>query len=183
VDPAAGRGFHPFFIIAGVCGAALLLFLLIGEPAKLVRSWRSKAPSAKASVEKPGRYSAVRSREPEKKEPAPAAAAPDAVSQWLNSVSLGNFPKLNRKALLTLEVKAIDAVWVHITSDGSVIYQGVLKKGAGDQWSAKNTLEIWTGNASNMALTLNKYPLGSPGKGVVKKMIISHEGIRIVSPA
>ena len=70
---------------------------------------------------------------------------------------------------------------MHVTSDGVVTFQGILTKGSAETWSAKTSIEVWTGNASNMSLTLNKYALGSPGRGVVKKMLISRDGVRIVN--
>lgn len=152
----------------GLAIAALGLFLA-GVPQKAIGGWAVKMKPVKAAKK-------------EKKEEVapPAAAAPaDNKSEWLNSVALGNFPKLSKKTPLDLELKALDAVWVHITGDGVVQFQGILKKGSSGKYSAKEMLEVWTGNAANMSLSLNKNPLGSPGKGFVKKMQISHEGIRV----
>ena len=182
-DPAVGQGFRPFWVFAGIGGALLLLFVMLGEPSKLAKSWTSKKPKKISAVK-------VREEVPREssvlvKEGAAAASAPARVAgdESLNSAALKNFPRLNKKTPLTLEIKALDAVWVHVTSDGSIVFQGVLKKDSFQQWIASQSIEIWTGNASNMALTLNKYSLGSPGKGVVKKMIISHEGVRIAAPS
>ena len=176
-DPSAGRKISPASIAVGVGAALLVLLVLLGEPAKLVKSLGAHRPKKTESVipreDVPKVSSVVK-----KSEPAPVEAS----SEWLNSVKLGNFPKINKRTALSLEIKALDAVWVHVTSDSSVIFQGILKKGVAESYTAKQSLELWTGNASNMGLTLNKTALGSPGKGVVKKMIISHEGIKIVAP-
>ncbi len=102
-------------------------------------------------------------------------------TEWLNSVRLGNFPQISKKAPLELEVKALDAVWIHITGDGAVQFQGILKKGVSGKYTAKDMIEVWTGNAANMSLSLNKNSLGSPGKGFVKKMQISRDGIRVAA--
>jgi cytoskeletal protein RodZ len=178
-DAVSAPALSPAAITGAVLAALFLFFVLSGEPTKLVKHWSAKLRSAKWSVEKSPK-NAPKAKEEAPKEILKLAEEP---SEWLNSVSLGNFPKIKSKTPLSLEIKALDAVWVHITTDGAVIFQGILKKGASEQWSAKDSVEVWTGNASNMALTLNKYSLGSPGKGVVKKMIISREGIRIVTPA
>ena len=181
-DPAMGHPkMHPLTVAAGIGAALLFLFVLMGEPAKLLKSFTSKVRSPGAASER------VKKAALEKERAAVTREAPTAVreevgaSEWLNSPALGNFPKINRKTALTLDIRAIDSVWVHVTSDGTVVYQGVMKKGDAGQWTSKNSIQLWTGNASNMYLTLNKTPLGSPGKGVVKKMIISHEGVRIAS--
>ena len=184
-DPSAGRPrVNAFYIIAGVCGAALVVFALTGEPSKILKALPHKIKFSAPGPEsgRKGKSVPAKSFLLEEEKTASALKEGSAPAEWLNRASQGNFPKLNRKAPLTLEIKALDAVWVHVTADGAVVFQGVLKKGSSDQWTAKNALEIWTGNASNMALTLNKNPLGSPGKGVVKKMVISHEGIRILTP-
>lgn len=121
-----------------------------------------------------------------KKAAAPKAAAAAAVqapkksSDWLRSPELGNFPSISKSTPLSLKIKAVDNVWMRITADGQVVYQSILKKGQDDTWQARKEYEIWTGNSSNMALTLNKIFIGSPGKGVIKKMIISHEGVRVL---
>lgn len=102
--------------------------------------------------------------------------------EWVRSVEQTNFPLISKKSTLDLRLRALDNVWVRITADGKVLYQGILSKGAAETWSAKDSLELWTGNAANMYLSLNKYVLGSPGKGMVKKMIITREGVRIPTP-
>lgn len=166
-DPAMAEGYRPFHVMVGACAALLLLFVLVGHPSKMAKTLNSKLKksTAKATTQEPKKI-------PE-----------DVSSDWLNSPSLGNFPRINRSTPLSLEVKALDAVWVHVTCDGVVTFQGILKKGGFETWGAKGAIEIWTGNASNMALFINKNPLGSPGKGVVKKILISHDGVRIVKPS
>ena len=116
-------------------------------------------------------------------EPAKKAAAEDAfdASGWLRHPLMGNFPKLGKKDTLRLKIKAADSVWLRITSDGKVLFQSILKPGVTETWTANERFEIWTGNASNMELNLNNYDLGSPGKGVTKKMVINREGVQIAS--
>lgn len=107
---------------------------------------------------------------------APVAAERD--STWLRSPSQGNFPKVNRRTPLQLKIKAVDNVWMRVTCDGKIVFQSILKRGVTESWTAMSAYEIWTGNSSNMSLTLNGTPLGSPGKGVVKKMVIDRDGVR-----
>ena len=184
-DPAMGMGYKPFHIVLGICAALLLLFVLVGQPSKMAKSISAKLKSSKIVTEKSKKSAPAKAREEAPAKAAPAEvkkAAEDVPSEWLNTVALGNFPKIGRKTLLSLEIKAIDSVWVHITSDSVVTFQGILKKGMAEIWTAKESIEIWTGNAANMSLAINKIALGSPGKGVVKKMLITREGIRLISP-
>lgn len=110
-----------------------------------------------------------------------APAAPSTSGEWLRSPKLENFPKLDSKRSLDLKIKALDNVWLHITCDGKVLFQSILKKGAVESWSADKSIRVWSGNASNMSLDLNKHALGSPGKGSVNKMLVTHEGVKAVS--
>ena len=172
-DPRPARDLRPLYAAAGVCVAALFAFALIGGSAYWIRKhWPAPAKifktvsamSKKITLEKPVNIQ-------------------EASGQWLNSVSRGNFPKISRQSPLSLEIKALDDVWIRVMADGVIAYQSVLKKGRKERWPDKNTFEIWTGNAARMALTLNKNKifLGSSGKGIVKKMAVSHEGIRLLA--
>jgi cytoskeletal protein RodZ len=186
-DPAMRTGYRPPQVIAGVCVAFFLAFILLGQPSKLFQSKLGKA--TKVTSEKSKKTPAVKTRDEtprkETKETKEMAQEPGKKAgddlQWLNRASLGNFPKIDRKTPLSLEIKALEAVWVHVTSDGHVVFQGILKKGSSETWGAKNTIEIWTGNATNMLLNLNKSSLGSPGKGVAKRMLIAHDGVRMIN--
>ncbi len=102
-------------------------------------------------------------------------------SNWLRHASLGNFPKISKKDALHLKIKAADSVWLRVKSDEKVLFQSILKHGTAETWVANDHFEIWTGNASNMELSVNNYDIGSPGKGVTKKMLINREGVRIAS--
>lgn len=104
------------------------------------------------------------------------ASNPD---NWLRSAPLGNFPKIGKKEALHLKITAADNVWLRVTCDGKVLFQSILKRGIAEAWTANDHFEIWTGNASSMQLILNNHDLGSPGKGVTKKMIVNREGVRI----
>ncbi|MBI1952971.1 MAG: DUF4115 domain-containing protein [Candidatus Omnitrophica bacterium] len=77
---------------------------------------------------------------------------------------------------LTIVSKA--DVWMQVKSDGAVIFQNVLAKGARESWTAKEELELWTGNAGAMELVLNGKSLGSPGTGVKKGIKVTHEGVK-----
>lgn len=175
-SPSRGiLGLILLFVIVGVVSAgSYLAFKPVSEFIGRMRlSDLTKKISLKKEAVAGKEALAVASKKAETKKDHPKKP-----NEWLRSVSLGNFPTLDPRAPLDLKVKAIDSVWLHITCDGKVLYQGILKRGAQETWNAKQTIEIWTGNASNIYLTLKGYPLGSPGKGVVKRMIISHEGVK-----
>ena len=169
-----------YFVIAVAAVGAVLYFKSHPGRLPVIRMPQFKAKPAKteAAVHQGKEKAAGKRKE--------TAEKPDSLkksNEWLRSAALGNFPVIESKTLLELKVKAVDTVWLHMTCDGKVLYQGILRRGGSEIWTARETIEIWTGNASNIFLTLNRYPLGSPGKGVVKKMIISRQGAKIAAQA
>ncbi len=127
------------------------------------------------------KHAPAKSVAPPKKTVAPVKADIKKTSDWLRSTEDGNFPKIASNAPIKLGMRALDTVWLKITCDEKVLFQGLLKKGAAESWSAKNSIEVWSGNASNMMLAVNGMSIGSPGKGAVKKIIISRQGVRASS--
>lgn len=79
---------------------------------------------------------------------------------------------------LKLTITATDDVWIQLKVDGKIIFQNMLKKGSSEQWEANNDFTIWTGKAGAMQLNLNGNDLGTPGKGVIKNIVITREGIK-----
>ncbi len=156
-------------VLATLLGAAALFYVFnnfrnwTGDLSKKVVS-----PQAAASKTKTART-------------VPAQVTPRGAGEWLRSPEAGDFPKLNPKDPLDLKVKALDDVWIHVTCDGKVLFQSILKKGSSENWSAAKSIRVWTGNASNMSWVLNNISLGSPGKGSVKKLAITHEGVKAIS--
>ncbi len=172
------KNFSAALWIAGIAIALMLgAVLLFKAGAWVSQKWTD---SRKAAATRPV---SQKKKEAKSKPAAPAAkpAAPGETqsAEWLRTVEQGNFPKLNKKAPLELTIKAIDNVWMRVTCDEKVLFQNILKKGTQESWKASKEIQIWTGNSSNMALALNRASLGSPGKGVVKRMIITHDGVRI----
>ena len=162
---------------AGFDTQTLAMILMV--VAVLVVGWIGMhlAKSAKSQINKMKPTSVVAA-----KLPSAAVAKPAPVkksSDWLRSVDQGNFPEIAKSAPLELQVKALDNVWLRITCDGKVLFQSILKRGASERWKASEKIDIWTGNSSNMFLTLNNYGIGSPGKGVVKKMLITRDGVKL----
>ena len=159
-------------VIPGTLAAALLvLFLLVGL-FKAVGGWISKAKTP-ISAHKTAVSNASR----------PIVSSPKIISsEWLYHVSQGDFPKLDEKTPLQLKIHAENDVWLRITCDGKVLFESILKKGTTESWEAEKKIELWTGNASNMQLSINGTALKpSTNKSAVKKMRVIHTGIKIVA--
>ncbi len=79
---------------------------------------------------------------------------------------------------LILTIRAKRDSWMQVKSDGRIIFEDVLSKGKEEKWIAKEKIELWVGNAEGLNLILNGKELGSPGKGVIKGILITREGMK-----
>ena len=79
---------------------------------------------------------------------------------------------------LHLQVFAIEDAWVSVSSDGRAFYEGLMKPGETRVFRAASKIDLRTGNASAMVLTLNGEtlaPLGNPGE--VKSISLTHKDL------
>lgn len=171
VPSAADRKSTALVVVVGIAAALLFVFGLY-----ILKHHAPAAPARSAARPQKEKVSAKRTA-------ASAASVTEAKkpSDWLRSTDDGNFPKIPSGTPLKLGVRSIDTVWLKVTCDEKVLFQGLLKKGAAESWSAKDSIELWSGNASNMILSVNGMSIGSPGKGVVKKMLVTRQGVRSAS--
>ena len=85
---------------------------------------------------------------------------------------------------LKLTIQTTAEVWLQVKADGDIVFQGILGKGVigngspRESWTAKKELELWTGNAGAMELSLNGKPLEWAERGVRKGVKITHAGIQ-----
>ncbi len=175
----------PAAIIAAAVAAVMLFTFLVpkimGAASRSfdTKAWLSKKPAAISAQSDPkiaaAAAAAKKAAEAKKKE------ALRKSEEWVRSPEQSNFPKIAKKTPLELRLRALDNVWVRVTADGKVLYQGILGRNAVETWTAKESLELWTGNAANMFLSVNRFSVGSPGHGMIRKMIITREGVRIPS--
>jgi len=78
-----------------------------------------------------------------------------------------------------LEITARYNTWIKVTSDGELLFKGILKKKESDIWRAKKKISLELGNAGGVNLTLNGKNLGYPGKkGEKKEIIVTKDGIK-----
>lgn len=165
------------FKVSALVAALVLAGLLFSFAAKPISAWfhQIKIGNHGLAWNRPaaGKKSPVKEAVPAKEKPLKNPL------EWVRSVEQGNFPKLSKKTPLEFRLRALDNVWIKVTSDGKVAYQGILGRNAVQTWQAKSMIELWTGNASNMFLSVNRYSLGSPGRGMIRKMVITHEGVYI----
>ncbi|MGH7197896.1 MAG: helix-turn-helix domain-containing protein [Candidatus Omnitrophota bacterium] len=175
-EKKAAQGIPPQLVAgAGVAAVILVSGFLAFALFQAAGGWIAKSQHARPKAVK----AAAKPRVEKPQAAKPAEEKAKLSGEWLRSAELGNFPKIPPKTPLELTITAVDNVWLRVTCDGKVLFQSILKKGASETWSANDAVEIWTGNSSNMQLALNRSQLGSPGKGVIRKLVVSRDGVRI----
>lgn len=87
--------------------------------------------------------------------------------------------KIPKGENLFLTLKARSDVWLRVTSDATVVYEDILKSGSQESWQATQSLEISTGRAEVLNAELNGTKLGTLGKGVVKGILITKDGLKL----
>jgi cytoskeleton protein RodZ len=68
-----------------------------------------------------------------------------------------NFP-------LSAKVNIEQAAWVRVVADGKKVYEGTLKPGTKQTWTAKKSLNIRSGNAGGVNISINEKPAQLMGK-------------------
>jgi cytoskeleton protein RodZ len=80
---------------------------------------------------------------------------------------------------LVLEVATTERAWVAIDADGKTIFQHTLDPDEVKTFTAKDSFEVWTGNAQGTVLTLNgakQKPLGRQGE--IKRVRLTRDGLQ-----
>jgi len=80
---------------------------------------------------------------------------------------------------LTLIVKAKGDVWLEVKSDDKTVFKSILKKGSVEAYKANEKIQLWTGKGEFLDLALNGNDLGSPGNGVLRKILLTREGLSV----
>jgi len=84
---------------------------------------------------------------------------------------------------LVLEVATTERAWVAVDADGKTIFQRTLDPNEVKTFTAKDSFEVWTGNAQGTVLTLNgtkQKPLGRQGE--IKRVRLTRDGLQQPTP-
>lgn len=74
-------------------------------------------------------------------------------------------------------------VWVQVTADSEVVFEGRLLDGNAYDFSAQETLEMLTGNAGALQIYFNDQIIGSPGlTGQVVDLVFTENGLVLPTP-
>lgn len=84
-----------------------------------------------------------------------------------------------RNKPLHLIIKTKGDAWLKVMADDETIFESILKKGSVESYNAQKQFRLHTGKGEYVELILNGNPLGSPGGGVIKNIMLTHKGLRI----
>ena len=97
----------------------------------------------------------------------PVAVSPGPVSEARRESASLPLPAASPGVELHLQLFAIEEAWVTVSGDGRLFYEGLMKPGETRVFRATGKIDLRTGNASALVLTLNGEtlaPLGNPGE-------------------
>lgn len=101
-----------------------------------------------------------------------SARAPSAkVSVLRKAASTKNAP-------FTLTLKVRNPVMVQLKKDGVLIFKRVLPKGTEETLSANDSVNMFIGRAEAIEIIVNGKSLGSPGRGVIRNLEVTSNGVR-----
>jgi cytoskeleton protein RodZ len=87
------------------------------------------------------------------------------------------------EAELVLEVATTERAWVAVDADGKTIFQRTLDPNEAQTFTAKNSFEVWTGNAQGTVLTLNGNKQKSLGReGEIRRVRVTRDGLQQPAP-
>lgn len=127
----------------------------------------AKTTEAKVAEAKPV---AAESKPAEAVEPAPPS------NEKEKSISAASLPRK-----VAVSVRAVNNAWLNVHADGSPVFQGILKKGTSDSWSASKVIDISGKDINQLEFEVNGKPVGRLSRRGVpaKKIRITPEGLTV----
>ena len=86
---------------------------------------------------------------------------------------------LAKNVPFTLTLKIKNPVMVQIKKDGVLLFKRVLPKGIEETFAVKNSANIFIGRAESVEIIVDGKSLGVPGKGVIRNLEVTSNGVRI----
>jgi cytoskeletal protein RodZ len=87
-------------------------------------------------------------------------------------------PQQPKPVALNLSVLAKKTCRLSLRADGKLLFDSFLLAGSSDQWRARQQFELSVSDGAAIDLLLNGRRIGSAGRGPVKRIIITKDGIK-----
>src|SRR3989338_224360 len=160
-------------IIAGLSVVAGAFFMVLDLRGCILSNASSRKPATPLIPKRPSKTTAA---------PAQSAPGPIPSKTTAHPVSVQTpAPQEAKPKAITLVIRAKEESFIKVKVDGRTIYQGLLRKGNAESWSAKDNIELFVGNAAAVALEVDGKLFSSLGrKGQqLKNILINREGLKI----
>ncbi len=151
-------------MLAVIALALIALFVFLAYASVRFLYSLSKRPHKTAKVSLKAKVSETR----------PAAARKNAAKSSRSAKTV--VPK-NEPLNITIKVRS--PVWVELKKDGEKQFQRVLPRGLAESVTAREKVELFIANGDVVEIFLNGRSLGSPGKGVIKDLEITRNGMKV----
>ncbi len=115
----------------------------------------AQTPAAAPKTTTPAANPAPAASTPRTPAPSPSASAPSAT---------GSKPSDSRPGAVSITAKFHDRCWMHVISDGQVIYEGIVDAGQTKSWKGKDRITVTAGNAGAVDIVYNGREMGRLGK-------------------
>lgn len=114
----------------------------------------------------------------QKAEPSIVISKTTTPPQPIDKTLRGIFPIPKNKPV-NLVLHATEDAWMKIRKDEKVIFEGTLQKDKNKNWSAESNIKLWVGRAEVVDFRINGTFVGKIGKGNIKNIEISRNGLKI----
>lgn len=175
--------FIVLLIIASLLSLAVAYkgFVFIKENMPKIQLPRVKPKSqAAVSPKKPPQKVIIKGNKPLKSQTLPKASPQQDASKVKVQVS-GSIKEAKPKAI-TVVVRAQEDNFLKVKVDAQMVYQGVLRKGKAESWTAKEKIELSVADAGAIVLEIGEKIFSSLGKRgqPIKNILINSEGLKVL---
>jgi len=148
-----------------------LILILVGG--SVVYTWMQRTPTIVTSESRP-----TYSPSGESKPTAQASQAPT-VRQVADNLTPENGPESS----VSLSLSATEPTWITITSDGKMVYTGILEPSQSKLLAGKTNVMIKVGNAAGLDVKWNGKPIGKLGdQKQVRTILFTDKEYQIMKP-
>lgn len=90
-------------------------------------------------------------------------------------------PAANKTMKVSVAVRALNNAWLNVKADGAPVFQGILKKGTSDSWSAAKAIDISGKDINQLEFEVNGKPIGRLSRrgAPAKKIRITPDGLTV----
>lgn len=108
----------------------------------------------------------------------PKAAAVASTPQAIHNEPAASQGRIDK---VEVAVRAIKDTWIQVKADDKVVYQMTLNKGAMEDWSADQRIQISGRNLEQLDMEVNGKHLGPLGNGErrIRRVVITREGLTV----